>query len=39
MCELIRAAYAGGRFSKHGSELNKLNPDFVDSIDCVGAKG
>ena len=38
MCEIIRAAYASNKFPEMGNILTKINPDFIDLIECVGDK-
>lgn len=36
MCEIIRAALAGGKFAKITSELNNIPVKILDFIDCPG---
>jgi len=36
MCEIVRAALAGGKFAKITSELKNIPPKILDFIDCPG---
>ena len=38
MCEIIRALIASGKF-EGTDDLNNLNVDFLDHIDCAGTEG
>lgn len=38
MCEIIRALIVSGKF-EGTDDLNNLNVDFLDHIDCAGSDG
>ena len=39
MCEIIRSFIGNGLFPNAGSEINGINKDFVQFIDCPGDEG